>query len=93
MAGAWHDSSRGEITFHEYVEIEWLPNKQIEASTRAGYMNYLNKHFYPFFGSRQMNRISPALVQDWATAAHKDGLSPGSVRNYHVLLPRSSPAR
>lgn len=86
LAGAWHDSSHGEITFRDYVETEWLPNKQIEASTRAGYMNYLNKHFYPFFGHRQMNRISPSLVQDWATQAHKDGLSPRSVRKYHVLL-------
>ena len=33
-----------------------------------------------------MNRISPTLVQDWATQAHKDGLSPRSVRKYHVLL-------
>ena len=86
LAGAWHDSTRGEITFRGYVETEWLPNKQIEASTRAGYMNYLNKHFYPFFGHRQMNRISPSLVQDWATQAHKDGHSPPSVRKYHVLL-------
>jgi len=86
LAGAWHDSTQGEITFRDYVETEWLPNKQIEASTRAGYMNYLNKHFYPFFGHRQMNRISPSLVQDWATQAHKDGLSPRSVRKYHVLL-------
>ena len=86
LAGAWHDGTLGEITFRGYVETEWLPNKQIEASTRAGYMAYLNKHFYPFFGSRQMNRISPSLVQDWATKAHQDGLSPRSVRKYHVLL-------
>jgi len=33
-----------------------------------------------------MNRISPTLVQDWATQAHKEGLSPRSVRKYHVLL-------
>ena len=55
-------------------------------SLDSTYLNYLNKHFYPFFGTRQMNRISPTLVQDWATQAHKDGLSPRSVRKYHVLL-------
>ncbi len=31
LAGSWHDSSLGDITFREYVETEWLPNKHVEA--------------------------------------------------------------
>jgi hypothetical protein len=45
LAGSWHDSSLGDITFREYVETEWLPNKQVEASTRAAYVSNLDKHF------------------------------------------------
>ena len=35
LAGSWHDSSLGDITFRDYVETEWLPHKHAEASTRA----------------------------------------------------------
>ena len=38
LAGAWHDNAQGEITFRDYVEKEWLPNKHVEASTRAAYI-------------------------------------------------------
>ena len=86
LAGAWHDTTLGEVTFRDYVEGEWLPNKHVEASTRAAYISYLNKHFYPFFGHRQLNRISPSLVQDWVTEAKDAGLSPRSIRKYHVML-------
>ena len=86
LAGSWHDSSLGDITFRDYVETEWLPNKHVEASTRAAYASNLNKHFYPFFGDRRLNRISPTLVQDWVTQAHTDGLSPRSIRKYHTFL-------
>jgi len=62
LAGAWHDSTHGDITFRAYVEKDWLPNKHVEASTRAAYISYLDKHFYPFFGHRRLNKISPSLV-------------------------------
>jgi integrase len=86
LAGAWHDNAQGDITFRDYVEKEWLPNKHVEASTRAAYISYLDKHFFPFFGHRGLNRISPSLVQDWVTQAKADGLSPRSIRKYHVFL-------
>jgi integrase len=86
LAGAWHDNTQGEITFRDYVEKEWLPNKHVEASTRAAYISYLDKHFFPFFGDSRLNRISPSLVQDWVTQAKADGLAPRSIRKYHVLL-------
>lgn len=37
LTGAWHDATRGEITFTDYVEHEWLPNKHLETSTLAAY--------------------------------------------------------
>src|SRR6266498_2059458 len=55
--GAWHDHTRGQVTFAEYVETVWLPSKHVETSTLAAYRSYLDKHFIPTFGRRA--RSSP----------------------------------
>ena len=86
LAGSWHDATPGQVTFRTYVETEWLPHKHVEASTRAAYASNLNKHFYPVFGQRKLNAISPSQVQDWVTHARAEGLSPRSIRKYHVFL-------
>ena len=67
--GAWHDHSRGQVTFAEYVETVWLPSKQVETSTLAAYRSYLDKHFIPTFGRRPMGKILPSEVQRWVTTA------------------------
>ena len=58
--GRWHDAHPGAITFRDYVENDWLPSRHIEATTRAGYRSYLDKHFLPFFGNRPMAKILPS---------------------------------
>jgi integrase len=84
--GAWHDHSRGQVTFAEYVETAWLPSKQVETSTLAAYRSYLDKHFIPTFGRRPMGKILPSEIQRWVTTATTDGLSAASVRKYHTML-------
>jgi integrase len=84
--GGWIDQASGRITFRDYVENVWLPSRHVEVSTRAGYRSYLDKHFLPFFGDRPMAEILPSFVQDWVTSAVASGLSPTSVRKYHVML-------
>jgi integrase len=88
--GSWHDHSRGEVTFTDYVQTVWLPSRHIEASTLAAYQSYLHKHFYPFLGAKQMGKILPSDIQRWVTTAthpnHGKGLSPRSVRKYHTML-------
>ena len=73
--GAWHDHSRGQVTFAEYVETVWLPSKQVETSTLAAYRSYLDKHFIPAFGRRPMGKILPSEIQRWVTIATENGLS------------------
>jgi integrase len=63
----------------------WLPHKHLEVTTRAAYNSYLNKQCYPAFGRRQLNKVSPSVVQDWVTTAHAEGLSPRSIKKYHVF--------
>jgi integrase len=84
--GAWHDHSRGQVTFAEYVGTVWLPSKQVETSTLAAYRSYLDKHFLPGFGRRPMGKILPSEVQRWVTAATENGLSAASVGKYHTML-------
>ncbi len=84
--GAWHDHSRGQVTFAEYVETVWLPSKQVETSTLAAYRSYLDKHFIPVFGRRPMGKILPSEVQRWVTTATDHGLSAASVGKYHTML-------
>ena len=86
LAGSWRDHSLGEVRFRDYVEAEWLPSKHIEPTTRAAYVSNLTKHFYPFFGRKQLHQITPGLVQDWVTKAAADGLSARSIRKYHTML-------
>ena len=33
-----------------------------------------------------LNKVSPSVVQDWVTKAHAEGLSPRSIKKYHVFL-------
>ena len=81
--GRWRDRTLGAITCATYVETVWFPSKHLEASTRAGYRSYLDRHFLPYFGHWQMARILPSLVQGWVTKARAAGLSPQSVK-YHT---------
>ena len=94
--GAWHDHSRGQVTFAEYVETVWLPSKQVETSTLAAYRSYLDKHFIPVFGRRPMGKILPSEIQRWVTTATDNGLSAasrGQVPHHARLGLRTRPGR
>ena len=84
--GSWHDHSRGQVTFADYVQTVWLPSKHVETSTLAAYRSYLDKHFIPVFGRRPMGKILPSEVQRWVTTATTNGLSAASVSKYHTML-------
>ena len=86
LAGHWHDHAAGTVRFRDYVETTWLPSKHLEPTTLASYSSNLNKHFFPFFGRKQLTQITPALVQDWVTQAAANGLSARSIRKYHTML-------
>ncbi|KRA37874.1 MULTISPECIES: tyrosine-type recombinase/integrase [unclassified Nocardioides] len=86
LTGSWHDRTLGAVSFQQYVERDWLPSKHIEATTRAAYISNLDKHFFPFFGTKAMYQVTPSLVQDWVTKAAADGLSGRSISKYHTML-------
>lgn len=62
----------GRQTFQAYVENTWLPNHEIEATTRQGYTYSIHKHLMPTFGPMRMIDILPEHVRAWVAG-------PGSV--------------
>ena len=84
--GNWVDPSQSKMTFRDYVDTHYWPTTvHLEVSTRAAYHYYLDKHFLPAFGHRQMRLISPSLVQAWVNKV-TGKLAPRSVVKYHALL-------
>jgi hypothetical protein len=57
------DPSRGRMRFERYVEDTWLPNHQMEATTRQSYTYSIYKHIMPEFGQMRMIDILPEHVR------------------------------
>jgi len=84
--GTWLDPVLGKITFGDFVENVWFPSRHLEATTAVAYRSNLDKHFLPAFGNRPLGKILPSTIQEWVTTAVAGGLSPRSVKKYHVML-------
>jgi integrase len=85
-ARQWIDPADGRVSFADYVKKSWWPSRHLEISTAAAYRSYLDTHFLPYFGQIPMAAILPSTVQAWVGFALRAGLSPRSIRKYHVLL-------
>jgi integrase len=80
------DPSRGRVSFRDYVERVWLPNHQIELTTRQRYTTTINKRLMPEFGSVRMIDILPAQVRSWVTRLSDDGVSPSTIAASKTIL-------
>jgi integrase len=80
------DPARGRQTFRRYVEVEWLPNHLMEASTREGYTYSIYAHIMGTFGPLRMIDILPCHVRDWVTALGAEHLSPATIRLNKTIL-------
>ena len=85
-AGRLGDPKRGRQKFSVYVTDTWLPNHEIEASTRQTYTYVINKHVLPEFGDMRMVDVLPELVREWMTGMAKAGVSAQTRRNAKVAL-------
>jgi integrase len=73
-------------TFRDYVEQTWLPNHEIEASTRQSYTYVLRVRILPEFGEMRMMDILPEHVREWVACMKAGGVSPPSIRYAMVVL-------
>jgi len=80
------DPARGRMTFQRYVEGVWLPNHEVEPSTRQGYTYAIYKHIMPEFGPMRMIDILPEHVREWITTLKNNGVKPATIKYSKVLL-------
>lgn len=78
--GMWIDPMAGRITFSDYFETQWLPNKVAEKKTLATYRSHYNAALKPEFGDVELRRILPTTVQGWVKRMVEAGVSPGTIR-------------
>jgi hypothetical protein len=84
--GRLGDPGRGRQTFHNYVETIWLPNHEIEATTRESYTYSIYKHLMPEFGPIRMIDILPEHVRAWVAALKDKGVKPVTIRYNKTFL-------
>jgi integrase len=84
--GRTGDPRLGRQTFRQYAEETWLPNHEMEASTRQSYTYVLHRHLMPDFGPMRMIDIMPMHVREWVTGQKALGLSPATIASNKVIL-------
>jgi integrase len=84
--GRLGDPARGRQSFQTYVEQVWLPNHQIEATTRQSYTYSIYKRLMPEFGRMRMIDILPEHVRAWVAKMKATGVTPATIRYNKVLL-------
>jgi integrase len=80
------DPARGRMTFQRYVEETWLPNHQMEPSTRQGYTYMIYKHVLPTFGRMRMIDILPEHVREWVATLQASGVTPVTIKSIKIVL-------
>jgi len=84
--GRLNNPGRGRQTFQQYVEETWLPNHEMEASTREGYTYSIYKHIMPEFGPMRMVDILPEHVRQWIAKMKDRGVKPVTIRYNKIIL-------
>jgi hypothetical protein len=69
-----------------YAENTWLPNHEIEASTRQTYTYLLHKHVLDEFGPMRMIDILPEHVREWTAASSAGGVGAATIRYCFIVL-------
>lgn len=80
------DPKRGRQPFERYVLEVWLPNHEMEATTREKYTYAIHKHLIPEFGNLRMIDILPEHVRQWVATMKKNGVSPVTIKSNMVIL-------
>jgi integrase len=80
------DPARGRVRFRRYVEETWLPNHEMEATTRQNYTYSMNRHIMPEFGGMRMIDIMPEHVRAWVTKLKKAKVQPPTIRYNKIIL-------
>ncbi|GLH99814.1 tyrosine-type recombinase/integrase [Phytohabitans aurantiacus] len=84
-AGKVGDPRRGRQIFRRYVEVEWFPNHQLEATTRQTYTYLLDRYILPALGPMRMVDILPFHVREWVFKLQQQGVKPPTIRYCKII--------
>jgi integrase len=84
--GRLGDPQRGRTNFKSYVEETWLPNHEMELTTRQRYTYSIYKHLLPEFGALRMIDIMPLHVRAWIARLKHEGASPNTITDTKTIL-------
>jgi integrase len=83
----WRKPER--TTFGEFAvryEAEYLPGRNLKASTVSDYGSIIHRHLVPHLGHLQLAALEPADVDGYVAAQAAAGLTPKTIRNHLALL-------
>lgn len=84
--GGTGEPARGRQRFRDYIENTWLPNHEMEASTREGYTYAIYKHLMPEFGGMRMVDILPEHVRAWIAKLKNQGMKSVTIQCNKIIL-------
>jgi len=86
-AGRIGDPSRARQPLRTYVEQDWFPNHQIEATTREGYRYALNKYILPELGSLRIGDVLPLDLREWIKRLQETpGVNPPTIVKCKLIV-------
>lgn len=83
--GEWFDPKAGAITLSSYFAT-WLPERQVELTTRKGYETHFRVGIEPHLGHLELKAITPTLVQRWVTVQADNEDGPRTIEARYKLL-------
>ena len=86
LLGHGRDPRRGKITFTAYVTGSWLPNHQLEHTTRQRYSYQIGKYLLPEFGAMRMSDIAPMHEREWITRLKDQDVSASTIADLKTVL-------
>ena len=92
-SGTWFDPSAGRITFADYFERQWYPNRGGEVRTRGEYLSIYNSSLKAEFGEIELRKILPSTIQGWVNRQVAGGVGPTVVHARFKVLQTCLAAR
>jgi integrase len=87
--GSYTEPSKATVA--EYLRQQWLPAKKptLEATTFAAYRSDVETKIVPAFGTRNLQRLTPAEINGFYADLATRGLAAKTIRNVHGVLHRA----
>jgi integrase len=84
--GRLGDVRLSRVTFKTYVEKTWLPNHQMEPTSRERYTYSIDKYLIPEFGDTRMADLLPSHVRAWITNLVAKEVSASTIADNKTIL-------